>query len=52
MYKGYQLFGPNWLWLGWPFALVAGLFVQSVTLRAFPAKLEAHADGNTWLKLS
>jgi hypothetical protein len=52
MYKGYQLFGPNWLWLGWPFALVAGLFVQSVTLRAFPPRLEAHADGNTWLKLS
>lgn len=52
MYKGYQLYGPGWLLLGWPFAALAGLFVQSVILRAFPPKLEAHADGSTWLKLS
>lgn len=52
MYRGYEVFGPNWLWLGWPFAAVAGLFVMSVILRAFPPRLEAFADGSMWLKLS
>jgi hypothetical protein len=52
MYKGYQAYGPGWLLMGLPFAFVAGVFVQGTILRAFPPKLEAHAEGSTWLKLS
>ena len=52
MYKGYQTQGAGWLLLGLPFAFAAGMLVQGALLRAFPPKLEAHAEGNTWLKLS
>lgn len=52
MYKGYQAYGPGWLLMGLPFAFVAGVFVQGAILRVFPPKLQAHAEGNTWLKLS
>ena len=51
MYKGYQNTGTGWLLLGLPFAAVFGFFAQIAILRAFPPKLEAHAEGNTWLKL-
>jgi hypothetical protein len=52
MYKGYQNTGPGWLLLGWPFAMAFGIFAQGVILRTFPPKLEAHAEGSTWLKLT
>jgi len=52
MYKGYVTQGSAWLLVGLPVAFVAGVFVQGLVLRAFPPKLEAHAEGSTWLKLS
>jgi hypothetical protein len=52
MYAGYQYSGPGWLLLGWPFAMVFGIWAQVVILRAFPPKLEPFAEGSTWLKLS
>jgi hypothetical protein len=52
MYKGYQYIGPNWLLMGWPLAMVVGVFAQRAILRAFPPKLEPHAEGSTWLKLT
>jgi len=52
MYKGYHAYGPGWLLIGWLFGFVAAIFVQQAVLRAFPPKLEAHAEGSTWLKLS
>lgn len=51
MYHGYYTFGPNWLWLGWPFAAAGGLIAQGMIVRACPPKLAAHAEGNTWLNL-
>jgi len=51
MYRGYQKWGPNWLLLGPPFALAAGLIAEGMILRAIPPKLAAHAEGNTWLNL-
>lgn len=55
MYWGYQQGGSDgagWLLIGWPFALVIGLFGQAMVLRAFPPKLEPYAEGSTWLKLT
>lgn len=52
MYRGYQLYGSGWLLAGLPFAWVVGLIVQGAVIRAIPPKLEAHAQGSTWLKLS
>jgi hypothetical protein len=49
---GYLKQGPGWLLIGWPFGLVAAFIVQGAILRAFPPKLEPHAQGNTWLKLT
>ncbi len=51
MYEGYQNIGKGWLLLGLPFAVILGFFVQVAILRAFPPKLQAYADGGTWLKL-
>jgi hypothetical protein len=53
MYAGYT--GPSaagWLLAGLPFAAIAGLAAQMFVLRAFPPNLQAHAEGNTWLKLT
>ncbi|HXZ33494.1 MAG TPA: hypothetical protein VEH30_14535 [Terriglobales bacterium] len=52
MYKGYKEVGPGWLLLGLPFAVLFALLAVGVILRTFPPKLEAHAEGNTWLKLT
>jgi hypothetical protein len=52
MYKGYQNAGPGWLLVGWPFAMVFGILAQGAILLALPPKLEAHAEGSTWLKLT
>jgi hypothetical protein len=53
MYKGYQGGGgAGWLLIGWPFALVAAIAVQIFIQRMFPPKLEPHAEGHTWLKLT
>jgi hypothetical protein len=55
MYEGYQRMGANgamWLLIGPPFAFVAAIAVQTLIQKAFPPKLKAHAEGNTWLKLS
>lgn len=51
MYAGYVHFGTGWLLLGSPFALITGLFLQAAIQQAFPPKLEANAEGDTWLKL-
>jgi hypothetical protein len=42
----------GWLFVGMPFAAVAGFMAQVFTLRVFPPKLAPHAEGNTWLKLT
>ena len=53
MYEGYQGGnGAGWLLIGWPFALVAAFAVQILIQRVFTPKLEAHSEGNTWLKLT
>lgn len=52
MYRGYEAYGQGWFLLGLPFAAIAGFYLQIVILRTFPPKLEAYAEGNTWLKLS
>lgn len=53
MYAGYQGENPQgWLLVGLPFAFIAGIVVQGLILRIFPPKLEAHAEGDTWLKLT
>jgi hypothetical protein len=52
MYRGYVGIGPNWLLLGCPVAMVVGIMVHGSILRAFPPKLEAYAEGNTWVKLT
>jgi hypothetical protein len=52
MYKGYESVGPGWLLIGWPFAILLGMSAQVAILRAFPPKLEPHAEGNIWLKLT
>ncbi len=52
MYKGYIANGSGWLLAGLPIALIGALIVQGIIIRAFPPKLEAHAEGSTWLKLS
>jgi len=49
---GYIKQGPGWLLIGWPFGLATAFIVQGFILRAFPPKLEPHAEGNTWLKLT
>jgi hypothetical protein len=49
---GYMKQGPGWLLIGWPFGLAAAFIVQGFILRAFPPKLEPHAQGNIWLKLT
>ena len=53
MYAGLQGENANgWLLVGLPFAFVAGIVAQVLVLRVLPPKLEAHADGSTWLKLN
>ena len=52
MYRGYVGIGPSWLLLGGPVAMIVGLMVHGSILRAFPPKLEAYSEGNTWVKLS
>jgi hypothetical protein len=49
---GYMKQGPGWLLIGWPFGLAAVFIIQGFILRAFPPKLEPHAQGNIWLKLT
>ena len=49
---GYMKQGPGWLLIGWPFRLAAAFIVQGFILRAFPPKLEPHAEGTIWLKLT
>ena len=49
---GYMKQGPGWLLIGWPFGLAAAFAAQAFILRAFPPKLEPHAEGNIWLKLT
>ncbi|MGA7632271.1 MAG: hypothetical protein WCB11_16025 [Terriglobales bacterium] len=49
---GYMKQGPGWLLIGWPFGLAAAFIVQGFILRALPPKLEPHAQGNIWLKLT
>ena len=49
---GYMKQGPGWLLIGWPFGLAAAFIIQGFILRAFPPKLEPHAQGNIWLKLT
>jgi hypothetical protein len=49
---GYMKEGTGWLLIGWPFGLAAAFIVQGLILRAFPPKLEAHAVGHIWLKLT
>ena len=49
---GYMKQGPGWLLIGWPFGLAAAFIVQGFILWAFPPKLEPHAQGNIWLKLT
>lgn len=51
MYVGYQKIGTGWLLLGVPFAVILGFLVQVIILRIFPPKLQAYAEGDTWLKL-
>jgi uncharacterized protein (DUF983 family) len=43
---------PAWLLMAWPFALAFGFLIRGAILRSFPLKLQAHALGNIWLKLS
>ena len=52
IYKGYIANGTAWLLIGWPFAMLAGFFVQALILRLLPPKLEQYAEGNTWIKLT
>jgi hypothetical protein len=52
IYRGYMSWGPGWVLLGSPVATAFGLLVQGAILRAFPPKLEAYAEGSTWLKLT
>lgn len=53
MYLGYQSEAETgWLIIGWPFALVAGIAVQVAIQQLIPPKLEPHAEGNTWIKIS
>ena len=49
---GYMKQGSGWLLIGWPFGLATAFIVQGLILRAFPPKLEPHAQGNVWLKLT
>lgn len=49
---GYMGQGPGWLLIGWPFGLVAAFILQAFILRVFPPKLEPHAQGSVWLKLT
>ncbi len=51
MYAGYQSAGTGWLLAGLPFAFVFGILTQGIILRIFPPKLDAYAEGSTWLKL-
>jgi hypothetical protein len=51
MYEGYQNIGKGWLLLGLPFAAIFGFFVQVAILRVLTPKLQAYAEGGTWLKL-
>jgi len=50
--KGYLANGPGWLLIGSPFALLASFLVQALILRMLPPRLEPHAEGNTWIKLT
>ena len=53
MYIGYQgEAAAGWLIVGPAFAAAAGIAVQVAIQRIFPPKVEAHAEGNTWLKLT
>jgi hypothetical protein len=52
MYLGFRMYGQGWLFLGLPFAAVASLSVQAGILRNFPPKLEAYAEGDTFIKLT
>ncbi|HZD94393.1 MAG TPA: hypothetical protein VE133_09070 [Candidatus Sulfotelmatobacter sp.] len=51
MYIGYQGMGSGWLLLGLPFALLAALITQAAGYVILSPKLQAHAEGGTWLKL-
>ena len=53
MYAGCRGENANgWLIAGLPFAFVAAIAAQEIVLRIFPPKLEPHAEGGTWLKLT
>ncbi len=52
MYRFYVSMGPNGLLLAMPVGLVLALLAQIVVLRAFPPKLQAYAESDTWLKLT
>jgi hypothetical protein len=43
---------PGGLLIGFPFAISLGMSAQVATLRAFPPKLEPHAEGSILLKLT
>jgi hypothetical protein len=52
MYVGYQDMGSTWLLMGLPFAQLAALIIQAAGYIILPPRLQAHAEGGTWLKLS
>jgi hypothetical protein len=53
MYWGCRGENANgWLIAGLPFAFVASIAAQVIVVRIFPPKLEPHAEGSTWLKLT
>jgi hypothetical protein len=42
----------GWLLVGPIVGFFPAMFVQITIQRVFPPKLQAHAEGNTWLKLN
>ena len=52
MYLGFRTYGQGWLLLGPFVAVFAGVSVQAGIMRNFPPKLQAYAEGATWIKLS
>jgi hypothetical protein len=51
MYRGYERVGTGWLLAGLPFAFVFGMAAEVLVITILPPKLEAYAEGGTWLKL-
>ena len=51
VYKGYKVVGLNWLLIVFPFAVVVGVFIVRLVIQVFPPRLQAHAEGDIWLKL-